>query len=381
MVGAGSEQLLGHVSCISVFLTMRNASIQETQLTEAALRRATDLLPASWKLSVRLDVQIRSRRFDAVVDMVAPSREQVSFAVEAKRSGSVPTGTLIDLLCVLERQAGLPILFVSDYVGPALRSALADNAISFADTTGWVRIVNESPLILLTGQGADRSPRTRSSSAVTRLNGRAAGRTIRALAVADLPIGVRGLAALARVVPSSVSKLLVTLASEGIADRDSNGSVLAVRRRSLIRRWVRDYDYARSNKSIGYYIAPRGLERTLARLDEHSAVTLTGSAAARRSLPPASTSVVPLRLLALYVADPPGLAQDLGLIAADRATANVVAAIPQDAAVLPGADDRGPAIAPPALVLADLLTLPGRSDAEADQLMDALAATDPAWEE
>jgi hypothetical protein len=30
-------------------------------------------------------------------------------------------------------------------------------------------------------------------------------------------------------------------------------------------------------------------------------------------------------------------------------------------------------------VLADLLTLPGRGDAEAEQLMDALARTDQAW--
>ncbi len=35
---------------------------------------------------------------------------------------------------------------------------------------------------------------------------------------------------------------------------------------------------------------------------------------------------------------------------------------------------------PVALVLADLLTLPGRSDAEAAQLMDTLGRTDKAWE-
>ena len=361
---------------------MRNADIQETPILRDALRRVAELLPASWALYARPpEAQTESPSLDAVVDIVGPNREQVSFAVEAKRSGSVPTSSLIDLLLVLERRAGLPILFVSDYIGPALRSASADNGISFADATGWVRIANESPLILLTGQGADRSPRTRSSSAVTRLSGRAAGRAIRALVAAELPVGVRGLAALAEVAPSSVSKLLVTLASEGIVDRDPNGSVLAVRRRSLIRRWVRDYDYARSNTSIGYYIAPRGLERILTHLGERHDVTLTGSAAARRSLPPTSTSVVPLRLLALYAVDPPGIARDLGLIAADRATANVVIAVPQDAAVLPGAHDQGPAIAPAALVLADLLTLPGRSDAEANQLMDALAAADPAWEE
>jgi hypothetical protein len=49
--------------------------------------------------------------------------------------------------------------------------------------------------------------------------------------------------------------------------------------------------------------------------------------------------------------------------------------------LLPITKGPGPSLAPLALLLADLLTLPGRGDAEADQLMDALATTDPAWKE
>ena len=65
---------------------------------------------------------------------------------------------------------------------------------------------------------------------------------------------------------------------------------------------------------------------------------------------------------------------------ADAATANAVIVAPQDQRILPQAGEPV-ALAPTALVLADLLTLPGRSDAEAEQLMDALAATDPSWKE
>lgn len=71
----------------------------------------------------------------------------------------------------------------------------------------------------------------------------------------------------------------------------------------------------------------------------------------------------------------------LGPVVAEPTTANVVIAVPQDGDILPAADEREPAVAPLALVVADLLTLPGRSDAEAEQLMDALAATDQAWTE
>lgn len=74
------------------------------------------------------------------------------------------------------------------------------------------------------------------------------------------------------------------------------------------------------------------------------------------------------------------MAEQLGLVEADPATANVIIVAPQDERILP--DPGEPlAVAPPALVLADLLTLPGRFDAEAEQLMGALAATEPTWKE
>jgi hypothetical protein len=364
-----------------LFLVMRNMSIQETVILGEALRSVAALLPASWMIDERAEIRLDGRQLDAVMALTGPNGERVSFAVEAKRSGSVPTALLLSALRELERQSSLPVLFVSDYIGPSLRAALAEEGISYADVTGWVRVISEDPLVLLTGQGAKQSPRPGRTSAVVRLNGVAANRTIRALATTVLPVGVRDLADLADVSPGSVSKLLVTLAAEGIVDRDDRGGVAVVRRRALIQRWVRDYTFAKANKPVGYYIAPRGLERTLDRLgSSETSVALTGSAAARQLLPDGTTSVVPLRFLALYTAAPGALIRELGLIDADPPTANVVVATPQDQQIL-APTDGGPPLAPVALVLADLLTLPNRSDAEAEQLMDALARDDAAWKE
>ena len=362
---------------------MGNTSLLETASIGDALRSVTALLPAAWSVNQRSEPVpvVRGHRYDAVIELTAPTGDRIAFVVEAKRSGSVPASMLINALRELQRESPLPVLYASDYVGPSLREQLTDQGVSFADSTGWVRIVSQDPLILLTGQGADRSPRARQTTAVTRLNGLAASRTVRALATAVPPSGVRHLAKSASVSPGSVSKLLVTLASEGIVDRDQSGAVIAVRGRALIRRWVRDYSFTKSNPSAAFFIAPRGIERTLARLAGRSGVTLTGSAAARRSLPETVTSVVPLRLLALYAANPAALADDLGLIAADAASGNVAIATPQDDRILNSLDDRDITLAPMPLVLADLLTLPGRSNAEANQLMDALAATDPVWAE
>ena len=366
------------VSRTILFPDMRNGPVGETEVLREALRRVVELLPASWRLDERREVAFRER-LGAVVELAGPNGDRASFAVETKLSGSVPTQVLLSTLRERGRRAGLPMLFASDYVGPSLRVALAGENISFADATGWVRVVSEEPLVLLTGRGADRSPNARSDSAVTRLNGIAASRVIRVLSATDLPLGVRELANLANVSPGSVSKLLATLASEGIADRDERGGILAVRRRALVRRWAQDYSFARSNRAVGYYIAPRGLDRAVAQIANHGGIALTGSAAARRVLPDGVTSVVPLRLLAMYADEPAALSRELGLIDAEQATANVVVAAPQDADILPRPGDRSPATAPAALVLADLLTLPGRSDAEADQLMDALAKNDIAW--
>lgn len=364
-----------------LFLTMGNAYFRETQVISDALDHIAALLPASWRLDVHPGERAGDRRFDAIVELAGPNAVTVSFVVEAKRSGSVPASLLIPALRELGRTSGMPVLFVSDYIGPALRKALASEELSFADATGWVRVASADPLILLSWQGAARSPRAPRAGAVTRLNRLAVSRTIRALATTDLPVGVRGLASLADVSPGSVSKLLITLASEGIVDRDENGRVVAVRRRALLRRWVVDYSFAKTNPSAAYFIAPRGLDRALARLADQRNVAITGSAAARRLLPEPSTSVVPLRLLAIYAASPAEVADELGLIDAEPATANVIIVRPQDPDILAQPKDGDLVMAPFPLVIADLLTLPGRSDAEAEQLMDALAAADEAWRE
>ena len=361
------------VSPIIMFLVMRNRAILETQVIADALRSIAALLPASWRLESLAGATAAEREVDAV-KLTGPDRTSVKFVVEAKRSGT-SSRLLLARLRELSLSSDLPLLFVSDYIGPSLREALTAEGISYADATGWVRLTSEVPLVLLTGQGAERSPRAGKTTAVVRLNGVAASRIIRALSTETVPLGVRDLAAIADVSPGSVSKLLPTLASEGIIDRDERGAVVAVRHRALIQRWARDYSFTKTNGSVRYFIAPRGLDRTLSRLSDVSmSVALTGSEAARRLLPEGATSVVPLRLLALYAETPDTVSEELGLIPAELASANVVAAVPQDGRVLSNV------VAPLALVLADLLTLPGRGDAEAEQLMDALARTDEAWE-
>lgn len=89
--------------------------------------------------------------------------------------------------------------------------------------------------------------------------------------------------------------------------------------------------------------------------------------------------VAPTRLASVYVEDMEGAAEALGLRAAE-AGANVVLLQPEDDSLFERADDRdGLRNARLPLVVADLLSGPGRSPAEAEALMDWMAAHEEVW--
>lgn len=90
----------------------------------------------------------------------------VTYRVEAKRASGRSLADTVAALQERQRETGFPVLFVADYIGPATRRALAQAGISYVDATGWVRLVSDDPLILLMGEGAERSPRAPESAAV-----------------------------------------------------------------------------------------------------------------------------------------------------------------------------------------------------------------------
>ena len=368
--GSFSRNVLRETVSLNImFLAMRNSINNETPFERAALGSLEQLLPPSW----RLEMQKSDTGSLTTVSLVGPNGERATYAVELERAGQ-SIAMVSTRLRDLQRRTELPALYLSTYVGPTLRSTLEQEGVSYSDTSGWVRVVSDSPLILLTGQGARKAPHDPRVADITRFNGRAAGRLIRALLERQFPLGVRELAIVARTSPGSVSKLLPTLAREGIIERDESGRVATVRRRELVTRWVQDYSFRKTNQPTKFFLAPRGLDWVLQQIAGTSRpVTLTASAAARQMTPEATTAVVPLTLLALYTDDPELLADELGLVSVDQPSANVVIARPQDIGVL-DAD-----LAPVGLVLADMLSLPGRGIAEPEQLMDELARTDPLW--
>jgi len=180
--------------------------------------------------------------------------------------------------------------------------------------------------------------------------------------------------------PGAVSKTLPLLAAESSIVRDSGGKVTSIDRRQVLERWVLDYRVLTSNSDVQYFVAPRGINKTIAAIRDCANTAFTGPGAARAYLPPDVASLVPLTQIVGYALDIADVATAADLLPVDAPAANVILAKPLDGAWLgEPAIVNGIPVAPLPLVLADLLSLPGRYPQQAEALMDALAKIDPAW--
>lgn len=305
------------------------------------------------------------------------------FTIEAKNATRVSAAEVVNQLRAVSEESPHPLMFVTEYINPPLRQECESRGLSYLDTTGWAYVVSDDPPIVIRLEGASKPPNPRRNASTVRINGPAAGRTIGRLLELNPPLGVRQLAELSSSSPAAVSKLMPTLVEAGAIDRSTEGTIVRIRRRSLLERWTADYSFLNSNGLVLDYLAPRGLPRLLDQLRGRDDLCLTGSAAARTYLPPATTSVIPLSLLTMYCNDVTGVAEVLGLVRTSRETSNVIMTTPRDPLLLENLvpSEMGFPVAPLGQVLADLLTLPGRMAQEAEQLMDSLAHDDPTWRE
>jgi hypothetical protein len=300
----------------------------------------------------------------------APDGSVASFVVEVKRS--LLGRQLDDVLSQLATSEGLPLV-AAPHLSPTLRSSLVDRGVSFADTTGNLRIVADRPGLFIERQGARKDPWP-SDDALRSLRGRAAGRAVRALVDFRPPYGVRDLAKRASVPLGSLSRALDLLDREGLVTRDDRGSVIDIDWEGTIRRWSQDYEFVRSNQTA-FYLDPRGIASFASRLSRSdSNYAATGAFAAQRFTPTA-----PARQAAIYVEDSAAAAERLGLRPAD-AGANIILAEPFD----PVAFDRSTVrdelrVVAASQLAADLLTGPGREPSEGNELLAWMRGHEDAW--
>lgn len=377
-----------------MFHVMRNGGIHGTaELASSFEETVRSLLPSTWSIHVELRPRVsggrRGAEPDAQVVIVAPDGTRAAVLVECK--GVVVPRDIAGAARQFEAYAAArsdrdpPVggmVLAAPFVSPTTRAQLDQRGMGWFDLTGNLRLRLDGPAVFLDRTGAERSGfRDPADRLLKSLRGPAAAKVVLELAQTALPVGVRELAERAQVGAATSARVLELLDREAAVSRSEDGAVISVRKRSLMDRWVQDYKVMASNEVVTT-LDPRGLSHALKALPTlDTRVVVTGTAAARAYLPDRMTPVSPMVSLSLYTEDPVGLMTELGLKTAARG-ANVLVMRPYDVVVHTKARlFDGISYASPAQVVADLLTGPGRSTEEAEQLMAALETNEPGWEE
>ncbi|MBA9002759.1 hypothetical protein [Thermomonospora cellulosilytica] len=271
-------------------------------------------------------------------------------------------------------------MVVAPYLSPRTRDLLADAHTGWYDATGNLRVQLDRPALFVERRGADRNPYTSAKDRRLRsLRGPGAGRVVRFLLDDHVPIGVRTLASRSQVGAATSSRVLDLLVRENLIERDREGTVVTVHKRSLAYRWAQDYGLMTANNAVPM-LAPRGVDRLLRDLTTfRQPYAVTGAAALRAHLPADATAVAPLTLLTIFVDDAVDARRDLRLRPAERG-ANVLLVEPFDRVVYRESVEREQVrYVSPGQTVVDLLTGPGRSPEEGRQLLDFLAIKDKEW--
>jgi hypothetical protein len=360
---------------------MRNADIRETDLLRQLRDALASALPSTWSMVSQAKPTRGDQRADACLTLAAPDGSTVTVLVEAKRTAEPrDVAAAMRQLAAFRQSDDDAVMLVAPYLSPRVREVLRDAGAGWFDATGNLRLQVDRPAVFIEREGATRNPFSDADDRrLKSLRGPGAARVVRALLDESLPIGVRALADTAEVGPATSSRVADLLVREDLITRDKASQIIAVKKRSLVRRWTADYGIDVSNQAVPV-LSPRGLEQVLKALKRYEQeYALTAEAAARVYLPKEAAAVTPLALLTVFVPDATEAAEALSLRQVRRG-ANVVLVEPFDAVVFRRLKRAsGLAYAAPSQVVADLLTGPSRAPEQATALLDALAKQDQAW--
>jgi hypothetical protein len=345
---------------------------REVELLRGLYSYVRNRLPTSWDVHL-LQENAPNKGYDALLTISSPDGARASFIIEAKtRIEPRDVSYLVSRL----RQALLPgasPLLVAPFLGPRTRELLDQDAISYADATGNVRLVLNEPPVYIERMGAERNP-WREHRALHSLRGAAAGRAVRALCDFLPPYTLSDLAARSRTSPASISRVIGLLEHEALVTRGSFGEVTGVKWRDLIKRWTQDYGLTTSN-ATWTYLEPRGLDSLLQKLKAATwPYAVTGSLNAMEFAP-----IAPPRLAVVYVQDHEHTAEHLSLRRAERG-ANVMLVQPFDTVVFDRITKQGDVTyAAVSQAAADLLTSPGRGPQEGEELLQWMEVHEYVW--
>jgi hypothetical protein len=335
-------------------------------------------LPPEWSLRVEHYPSTGAdRRIDAVLRIRSPEGGEAAIAVEAKVLVEPrDVAALRERLQSFDEQSGNLGMVVARYLGKSVRERLAEAGLSYADASGNVRMATRSPGLFISDRGADRDPWRGPGRPKESLNGEPAAKVVRALADHARSWKITELVKVSAASTGSVYRVVEFLEKEDLASRTADGEIVVPNWAALLRRWSEDYQFIGSNV-VTRWVAPRGLPTFLDRLRQSSpneyAVTGTVAAAAWAPYAPARSAMV-------YVTDAERAAREWGLRASDRGV-NVLLAEPAYGVALARTRREldGLTVAAPTQVAVDLMSGPGRSPAEAEELLEWMGRNEYSW--
>jgi hypothetical protein len=315
---------------------------------------------------------------DGLIAITAPDGRSLTLVVEAKRAveGRDVEGIVEQLSRYVARIDNGYGLLAARYLSPQVRSRLIERGLSFIDATGNVYIDVSSPGLHIANRGVDGDPWRGPGRPRGTLGGAPAARVVRAISDFSGEWSMRELVRVSQVSIGAGYRVVDFLEREGLAERADRGPIIIPRWDKVLRRWSEDYGFVR-NSRVTRWIAPRGLEGLLARASktDPSVYAVTGTVAAAEW-----ASYAPARSAMIYVRDADSVAGEWKLRPAE-AGANVMLAEPDVDVpfVRATANMAGVQLAAPAQVVVDLLTGPGRSPQEAEELLEWMIANEPSW--
>jgi hypothetical protein len=345
----------------------RNVAHSDNILTRKALGELRRRLPPGWSAS-----EPRASATAVTVEVASPDKRVAALAFDARaRLEPKAVRPLVEALAAA-RDVATPLV-VAPYLSEGTRARLRSSDVGYLDLTGNARIVLSEPGLFIETQGASEDP-NREERPARSLRGAKAGRVARALIELRSPPGVRELAALTKIDAGYVSRVLSFLDSEALISRGGRGRIEDVDWPALLRRWAREAPLE-SRGSVCTFLEPRGLTALQGRLAKFEGpYAVTGSLAAVTLAP-----IAPARLATIWVRDMAAASSSLALRPAD-AGANVMLVETDDDGVFEGAAQRdGVWYATPSQVAVDLLTSPGRSPQEGEELITWMQANEERW--
>jgi hypothetical protein len=358
------------LSAYILLCMVRNKLKVDNKTKNKALEVFNQYLPKGWKVSAI--EKPNKPPFSCGIKVTATDKESNVFAVCFRRN--LTPRTTEDLIEGLEaKKSENEILVMSPYLSPGVCGFLEDSSINYLDFTGNIRIQVFAPALYISSQGAQKNP-DRKKRPSRSLRGEKAGQIARMLIDSKQLLGVREIAEKIDIDPGYVSRVLKLLDREALIERDKRGCLLSVDWQKLLKRWAEDAPLeSRGDNKL--FLAARGLLALESKLKSYKKdYAITASLAAAKIAP-----VAPTRLATIYVEDYERAATYLDLREVD-AGANVLLIEPNDETILSSAIEKEELryvnVSQAAL---DLLTGPGRSQAEAEELIEWMAKNEDTW--